>query len=243
MWREATSFRGAVRASADLLWLEARLMTGGRLGLMVLGQIAWLITCAVIQRFRDEPWDQVSFYNRTVLLPVLLMAIGLGMSCVLSERDIRHLEMSFSTAAGRYQLWSFRLGALGLILLGSCCLLATGTWLAVAREVTPWTAAFHAFIPAACIAVLAAALSLLFNGAATAGLICLGVTAGSGMILHGGGASRFDPFLNPFDPPTSLLDPGAWVRTLTFNRLFLLTMLAVFTAVALGLLQRRERLL
>ena len=218
-------------------------MTGGRLGLILLGQVAWLMTCAVMQHFRDEPWAEASFYNRTVLLPVLLMAIALGMSCVLAERDIRHLEMSFSTAAGRYQLWAFRLAALGLVLLASTALLATLTWLLVARDVTPWTATLHAFIPAACIAVLAACLSLLFNEISTAGLVSLGLTVLAGMFLHGGGASRFDPFLNPFDPPTTLIEPAAWIRTLTFNRLFLLTALAIFTGATLGLLQRRERLL
>ena len=242
MWRDQGAGR-VVRGAARLLKLELRLMTGGRALLLLGAQLAWLVTHVVLQRFNEEPWDPVSFYNRTILLPCLLPAIALGMSCILAERDDRHLEMSFASAGGRYLLWSFRLAALAIASAASCLLLAIATRLFLAREISPVTAAAHALVPVLMAASLAAFLALLFNGTASAGLVTGALFTAGGLVLHAAGAGRFDPFLNPFDPPAGLRDPHAWMRMLAFNRLFLLAMIGVLVAGTLGLLQRRERLL
>jgi hypothetical protein len=242
MWRDERPARIAAGA-ARLLRLELQLMTGGRALLLLGAQLAWLAAHVAIQRFSEEPPDPVSYYNRTILLPCLLPAIALGMSCILAERDDRHLEMSFASAGGRYLLWSFRLAALALAAAASCLLLSILTRLLLAREIEPFAAAAHALVPIVMAASLAAFLALLFNGTAAAGLVSGGLMAGAGLILHGARATRFDPFLNPFDPPTGLRDPHDWLRLLTFNRMFLLALTGILVAGTLGLVQRRERLL
>lgn len=243
MWRDATSPKQALLAAVRLLRLELQLMTGGKALLLLLAQVAWLVGMAIWQRFREEPWDAESFYNRTILVPCIVPAIALGMSCILAERDERHLEMSFASPGGRYLLWSFRLGALAIASAFSCLLLALGTWLLAGREIPPFAAAAHALVPVLMAASLAAFLALLFNGTASAGLVSGALMVLSAMFIHGAGLGRFDPWVNPFAPPGDLRDPEAWTRILVFNRLFLLTLTGGFIAGTLGLLQRRERLL
>lgn len=243
MWHEAKSFRQAASATVALLLAELRMLTGGRMLLILVVQAAWLALIAVFQHFREEPWDPVSFYNGTVLLPSLLPAIALGVSGVLAERDIRHLEMSFASAGGRYQLWCFRLCAIALAGAASCAMMATGTWLLLARELMPWSMAAHAFVPVMFVVALSSFAALALNGVPSGALVTAGAMALAFVFLHGAGASRFDPFVNPFAPPQGLLDPDAWVRTLTFNRLFLLALTAGGVAGTLWLVRRRERLL
>lgn len=243
MWRDARSLRQAAGAAARLLRLELQLMTGGKALILLGAQVAWLVLWATLQRFREEPWDPVSFYNRTILLPCLVPAVALGMTCVLSERDDRHLEMSFASPGGRYLVWSFRLAALAVASAASCLLLAIGTRILVGPEIPPLPAAVHALVPVLMAASVACCLALLLNGTSSAGLVTAGLLAGAAIVLHQGNAGRFDPFLNPFDPPDGLRDPHAWLRLLAFNRMLLLSVTAAAVTLTLGLLQRRERLL
>jgi ABC-type transport system involved in multi-copper enzyme maturation permease subunit len=242
MWRDVRSPRVIARAVLDLLLLELRVITGNRLMLLVLGQLAWLAGLAIWQHFRDEPWNPVSFYNRTVLMPSLLPAIALGMNAVMGERDNRHLEMTFASPGGRYQAWAFRLCALAMLGLMSCTLLAFGTWAVTGQGFPPVQAALHALVPVLFVTSLAVCLSLLFNGAASGGLVVAALAILSGTILHHvEPARRFDLFLNPFDPPASL-DALAWFRIVVANRCILLVGTGLATWGALDLLQRRERL-
>lgn len=243
MWHDARNPRQAIAAAARLLRLELRLMTGGRALIVLAAQVAWLVLWAVFQRFRDEPWEPVSFYNRTIVLPCLLPAVAFGMTCVLSERDDRHLEMTFASPGGRYLVWAFRFAALAAASAASCLVLGFGTRLLVGPEIPPVPAALHALVPVLMASALACCLALLLNGTSSAGLVTAGLFAASAIVLHQGGAGRFDPFLNPFDPPPGLRDPHAWLRLLVFNRMLLLSVTAASVAVSLGLLQRRERLL
>lgn len=243
MWHDAQGPRQAAAAAARLLRLELQLMTGGR-ALLVLGaQVAWLVLWAAMQRFREEPWDPVSFYNRTILVPCLLPAVAFGMTSVLAERDDRHLEMTFASPGGRYLVWSFRLVALAVAALVSCLVLAAGTRLLVGPEIPALPAALHAFVPVLMAVSVACFLALLLNGTSAAGLVTAGLLAVSALFLRHLASGRFDPFLNPFHPPDGLRDPHAWLRLVVFNRMLLLCVTAAAVALALGLLQRRERLL
>jgi hypothetical protein len=81
------------------------------------------------------------------------------------------------------------------------------------------------------------------KSSAVAGLVAAGVVAACTVILHSGGPSRWDLFLNPFVPPREMIDSMVWVRLLFWNRVFLGTVAALAMAGTLWLLQRRERLL
>jgi hypothetical protein len=241
MWRDHSPGRIAAGA-ARLLVLELRLVTGGRALLILGAQLAWLAGMVVWQHFRSDPWDPASFYNRTIVAPSLLPALALGMSCILAERDDRHLEMSFASPGGRLLVWCFRMTAVATACAAAALLLAVLTHVFVGREVPFFASWPHAIVPILFTIALAVFLSLLFNGPAPAGLVTGAMLLGGGLILHAAG-SRFDPFMNPFVPPRDLRDPHAFLRLLTFNRLFLLTTTGCSIAGALGLLQRRERLL
>ena len=241
MWRDHSPKEILVGA-ARLLVLELRLVTGGRALLMLGAQLAWLAGMVTWQHFRSDPWDPVSFYNRTIVGPCLLPALALGMSCILAERDERHLEMSFASPGGRLLVGCFRIAAVSTACTVAAMLLALLTRILVGREVPFFAAWAHATVPILFTIAVAVFLSLLFNGPAPAGLVTGAMLLGGGLVLHAAG-SRFDPFMNPFAPPQNLRDPHAFLRLLTFNRLFLLTMTGCAIAGTLGLLQRRERLL
>jgi hypothetical protein len=220
-----------------------KMLTGNRLLLIGLVEVAWIVTVALMQYFRDDKWSSASFYNRSILLPGLLPAVALGMAAVMGERDVRHLEMTLASPGGRYQVWSFRLGALALTCFASSLGCALLTWVGISRDVPLIESALHATVPLIFVGVLTVFLSLLFNGAASAALVTSGYIVFSGMILQAASANRFDLFVNPLAPPESLLDPAAWFRILVFNRGLYLVGAGLCVAGALGLLQRRERLL
>lgn len=242
MWRDIRSPGRLVRATLDLLALEMRMLTGNRLIVLVALELLWVTTFAIFQRTRDDAWEGLSFYNRTILIPALLPAIALGMSAILGERDIKHLEMTFASPAGRYQAWAFRLAGLGVACAATVAALSALTWVGIDQPVPPVAAALHALVPVLFVAAGTACLSLVFNGAATGTFVMAGFLLLSAGPFHGDRVDRYDLFLNPFDPPPGT-DPVAWFRILVFNRTLFLTCTGLFVVAALSLLQRRERLL
>jgi hypothetical protein len=230
------------RAGATLLRLEMKVLTGNRLVVVAGIELLWLAVFGVWQHLRSDPWPSAWFYNGTVVLPGMLPAIALGMAAVLGESDIRHLEMSLASPGGRYQIWSFRLAALSVACVASTFGCAILTWAFIDHGLSPLVAAAHAVVPLVFVGVLTVALSLAFNGASSAALVTAGVVALSGIILHES-FRRFDLFLNPFDPPEALHDPAEWFRMLVFNRAFYAVLTGLAVALALWLLQKRERLL
>lgn len=238
MWRDLRGARAIGRAAWELLRLELKLMTGGRLTLLLVIQAAWVGFMFLVQRLREEPLEPHAFYGWSILLPAMLPAISLGMSCILWERDVKHLEMSFASPGGRYLLWSFRLASLAAVAAASCVTLSVVTWLILARDLSPLWSAPHAFVPVVLAGVLAAFLSVLFNNGSVAALLTVVLLIVGSML-----PDSVSPWTNPFSPPPGLIDPNAWTRTVADNRLFLLAVIAACVAMTLGLLQRRERLL
>lgn len=242
MWRDIRSSRQLLRATIDLLALEMRMLTGNRLLVLIALELLWVIVFAIFQRTRNEAWEGLSFYNRTIVVPALLPALALGMSSILGERDIRHLEMSFASPAGRYQAWGFRLAALGAACVVAVVSLTILTWVGIDQPVPPLRSALHAIVPILFVAAGTACFSLVFNSAATGSFVMGALLLGSAVVLHAGGLSRFDLFVNPFDPPQGS-DEVAWFRVLVFNRSLLLICTGIFVVTTLSLLRRRERLL
>jgi ABC-type transport system involved in multi-copper enzyme maturation permease subunit len=247
-WRRV---RTAVRASWDLVRLDLQVLTGNRLLLLALAEAAVFAAFVLVQLLGHDKADPVSFHVRTILLPGLLPAIALGMNAVMAERDVRHLEMTFASPAGRRLAWAVRTAGLLLACAVSSLALALATGAAIRGGPPPLQAALHATVALACVGTLATFLSVLLNGSAASGLVTTAAVLFSAFILHPasqadtGGAlpARFDLFLNPFAPIPSVADPAAWFRVVVFNRGLLLTSAALCIAGTLGLLQRRERLL
>lgn len=242
MWRDGASPRVLARAARDLLGLELRMLTGNRLIWLVAIEVIWVVAFAILQRVRTDGWEPLSFYNRTIVLPAMLPALALGMSSVLGERDIRHLEMSFASPAGRYLAWAFRMTALGLACAVTVAGLSLLTWAGLEQPFPPARAALHALVPVLLVASATACLSLVFNGASMGAFVTGAVTLVSAVFLEGGSFERFNLFINPFDPPSGMDDIG-WFRVLAFNRGFLLLLTGLFVVSTMALLQRRERLL
>ena len=157
--------------------------------------------------------------------------------------------MTFASAGGRYQVWSFRLAALALTCAACCGSASLLTYVFITRDLPPVAAALHALVPLVFVATLTVFLSVLFNGGASAALVTAGVLALSALVVHPFGFAspeffrRVDLFVNPFDPPQGLLDPRGWFRILVFNRSLFIVATGLWVAGTLWLLQRRERLL
>ena len=231
----------AGRAAATLLRLESKVLTGNRLVVLVVVQLVVFGLMALWIRSQDQR-TTASFYVGTVMLPGLLATMALGMSAVMAERDIRHLEMTLASPGGRYRVWAFRFTALALASAASALVFSLLS-VALDRDVPPLTLAFHATISLVFVGAATVFLSLLFNGGASAALVVSGLCVGSFLTVHQAHASKWDVFVNPLDPPESLLDPRAWFRILVFNRGLFLALTGGCVAGSLWLLQRRERLL
>lgn len=231
------------RAGWDLFRLELKVLTGNRAIALVVVQAAWLVGMGLLARFGDEDWTAATYFGATVLLPTLLPGIVLGMTAVMGDRDSRQLEVTFVAPGGRHAVWTFRLFAIAAACAASAFVMAAVVWLVLDRDLNPFVAAGHAAVPTLYAITLTACLSVLFKGASLAGLVSTVILGLEFLFLHAAGARRYDPFLNPFDPPRDLLDPGDWFRILAFNRLLWLAIAGLLFAFTLALVQRRERLL
>jgi len=254
---------GLVVAGWDLLRLELRSLTGNRGLILVLVELAWFASASIWYFANDRPLEIEWFYNGAVVLPGIIPAIALGMAAVMGERDTRQLEVSFSSPGGRYLLWSFRIVAITAALFASCVVMSMLTWLVIDQQVVHrlvavfwsgmrlpvhaadfpvWEACLHATVPLALVAVITILFSVLFRGAAVAGLLTVALCGISRPFIAGILGRRCDLFFNPFVPPDDLLDPAVWFRMIVFNRALLIVLTALAVALTLMLLQRRERL-
>lgn len=226
------------RDALSLVALSGRLVGGRRYWLAPLLPLLWPAFQAVrlLVGWREEVFEPVSAQNTLIGVPLVVLAIGLGVRVIAGEIDRRTLEIAYTVPGGSQRVWLHKLAAAGVLLVASELLLAVVTF-----------AFFTSFPPGALYGALQSALVFLVAAMALAALFANEVTGAMASVVVllvaslPGGSSRLSPFFNPLAvDETSAVTVLAWTVQ---NRVGYALAVAAVTALAFARAERRERLL
>ncbi len=237
--------RKAARSVGDalrLLALALRLQLGKRFWVVPLAALAWPAyqALSLTAGWRDQSFDAADAQNALIGLPLVMLAIGLGVRIIAGEIEQRTLEVTYTVPGGAARVWIAKLIAAASALLAAGALLAGIA--AVFFTSYPLGALYGALQGSVFYLVLAAALGALFRSEITAALVA-GVLLLANAFLTGFGAaqSRWSPLFNPLVvQDANAADVLAWTVQ---NRIGMALVIAALTALACARAERRETLL
>ena len=236
-------YRRKLRNFYEILSLNMkRTLSAGYYVVLAVGVGIFVVVC-LINYFNDSD-DRMTSNGIWILITMFpsAVAVFLGMSTIIQEGESRTLEVLFASSTSRYAIWFSRMGTVYLATGGVVVLLSVLSFIFIA-DFPFLLYIFNALFPLLWFTNLALLLSLLFKSANAAGMVMLILGVPLYMFYEGFKSLRFYPLLNPFDPPRGMADPTLWMRICVENRLLLLFFAALFLALSLVLLNRRERLL
>ena len=173
-------------------------------------------------------------------LPLVFVAIFLGLRIMASEISGRSLEIVYTVPGGSERVWWTKLFAAVLILLPCMVLLAGGIWLFVTEY--PLLALQGALQAALFFLVLAMGMSVLFRSE-IGGAVATGLVAAGFGLISGFGTRQLvaSPFYNPFALINA--DPEAVLAATVQNRVGYLLLSFAILGLAFMRSNRREKLL
>lgn len=229
------------RDVAQLVLLSLRLLAGRRYWLALVLPLAWPAFHA-IRLFIG--WQQRRFVPENVQfqllgLPLVVLAIGLGVRIIAVEIEQRTLEVTYTVPGGARKVWFAKLAGAIALLAGAEALLAVIT--AICFTKVPLIALQGAMQGAIFYLVLAMALGTLTRGELTGALATIAVLFAN-LLLTGFGQAQFrvSPLFNPIgmnDDPSDIL---AWTVQ---NRIGVALVTLALLALTIARADRRERLL
>jgi hypothetical protein len=227
-----------LRDALTLVALSGRLVGGRRFWLAPLLPLAWPAFQAIrlLVGWREEVFDPVSAQNTLVAVPLVVLAIGLGVRIIAGEVDRRTLEIAYTVPGGCQRVWLAKLAAAAALLVVSEGLLAAVAFVFF----TPFPAgALYGALQAALLFLVAGmAFAALFANEITGAMATVAVLLLVGMF---GGDTRLSPFFNPLAvEETNAAVVLAWTVQ---NRIGYVLAIAAITALAFARAERREKLL
>ncbi len=232
------SLAGRLRDALELVVLSGRLIGGRRFWLAPLLPLLWPAFQAIrlLLGWRQEIFDPVSAQNTLVGLPLVVLAIGLGVRVIAGEVDRRTLEIAYTVPGGCQRVWLAKLAAaVGLLVVAEALL--AGVAFAFFTAV-PAGALYGALQAAVLFLVVAMAMGALFANEVTGAMGTVVVLLLVGML---GGSSRLSPFFNPL--AVEQVDPGVVLAWTVQNRVGTALAIAAVSALAFARAERREKLL
>jgi hypothetical protein len=231
-------------------WL-VKIATLFRLALRLqLGRWSWLVPALallwpayraipLLAGWRERPFEPAEVQNGLIGIPLVVLAIGLGVRIVAAEIDQRTLEVAYTVPGGARRVWIAKLGAAALSLLAAAALLAL---VAVFFVRYPPGAVYGALQGAAFYLVLAAGLGALLRNEITAALVASAVLALNGFLTgFGSQTTRWSPLFNPLAVKNaSDAELLAWTVQ---NRIGFALLIAALVALTCARAERREKLL
>jgi hypothetical protein len=227
-----------LRDYGALVALSGRLLGGRRFWLAPLLPLLWPAFQAIrlLVGWRERIFDPVSAQNTLIAVPLVVLAIGLGVRVIAGEIERRTLEIAYTVPGGCQRVWLAKLAAAALLLVASEALLAVVAF--TFFTAFPFGALYGALQAALVFLVAAMALAALFGNEITGAMATVAVLALGGMF---GGGSRLSPFFNPLAvEETNAATVVAWTVQ---NRIGYALAIAAITALAFARAERREKLL
>jgi ABC-type transport system involved in multi-copper enzyme maturation permease subunit len=182
--------------AAVLLRLSLRLQLGRWVWLVPAIALLWPAYHAITVRLASRQLNAADAQNGLIGMPLVVLAIGLGVRVVAAEIDQRTLEVAYTVPGGARRVWVAKLAAAAVPLLGTGLLLAIIDAVFLVRY--PLSALYGALQAAAFYLVLAAGLGALLRNEITAALVASVMLALNGFLTGFGNApSRWSPLFNP----------------------------------------------
>jgi hypothetical protein len=234
--------RSRLRDGVRTLDLAARLLLGRRWWIAIPLPLVWLAWQALqlVVGWREEGFGPVDVQTVLVGMPLLVLAIGLGIRVIAGEMDRRTLEIAWTIPGGSHRMWLVKLAAAAFVLAAAELLLAVVVW-AFFTEVTVG-ALWGAYQGALVYLALATWLAALFKSEATGAMASAAVLVFNGLFTGFGDAQRrLSPLFNPLAvDDIAVSDLVAWTVQ---NRVGWALGIAALVALALIRAERREVLL
>jgi ABC-type transport system involved in multi-copper enzyme maturation permease subunit len=225
-----------------LLKLSLRWQLGRRVWLAPVLALGWPIFHAVslLAGWRDGQFAAADAQNYLIGLPLIVLAIGLGVGIIAGEIEQRTLEVTYTVPGGARRVWVAKLLAAALPLLGAGTVLAVVT--AIFFTSYPLSVLYGALQGAAFYLVLSMGLGALLKSEITAALLAGIVLFLNGFLAGFGEVQRrWSPLFNPLgvnDPSSSeILD---WTIQ---NRIGVALLILALVALSCVRAERREQLL
>ncbi len=231
-----------IRSALRLVILSARLIGGRRFWLAPILPLLWPAFQAfrLLIGWREVAFSEASAQNTLIALPLIVLAIGLGVRIIAGEMDRRTLEMAYTVPGGAHRVWLAKLAAAIMILGISLFLLAIVTY----AFFTPFPlgALYGAFQGSVFYLVLAMGFAALFKSEITGAMATVAVVALNGLLTGFGQAQiRISPLFNALAARDT--NPSDLLASVVQNRIGFVLAIAAVTALAFVRAERREKLL
>ena len=234
--------RAAAADQLRLTTLSARLLAGRRYWLAPLLPILWPGGQALflLLGWREESFSAVHVQNVLIGVPLLLLAVALGVRVVAGEMERRTLEVAYTVPGGAVRVWLPKLAAALALVLTAEALLALTAWLFFTSF--PLAALYGALQAATVYLVLATGAAALFRSEITGAMAVAGVLLVNGVLTgFGEHQGRFSPFFNPLAADAA--SPSELLAWTVQNRIGMALVVAALLALAFARAARRETLL
>jgi ABC-type transport system involved in multi-copper enzyme maturation permease subunit len=226
--------------AAVLLRLSLRLQLGRWVWLVPAIALLWPAYHAITVRLASRQLNAADAQNGLIGMPLVVLAIGLGVRVIAAEIDQRTLEVAYTVPGGARRVWVAKLAAAAVPLLGTGLLLAIIAAVFLVRY--PLSALYGALQAAAFYLVLAAGLGALLRNEITAALVASVMLALNGFLTGFGNApSRWSPLFNPLAvKDLSETEIFAWTVQ---NRIGFALLILSLVTLTCARTERRETLL
>jgi hypothetical protein len=239
----ALSFRLCrIKDYLRLTYLSAQLVAGRRFWITILLPLLWPAFQAfwLLMGWRDEgPFEAVN--GQTLMgLPLIVLAIFLGIRIIANEMDRRTLEIAYTVPGGCHRVWLAKITACFFILLFSEAVLALFT-LAFLTSF-PFTALYGALQAAVFYMIAGMAFAALFRNEITGAMVAVALFVLNILFAgFGNNQMRISPMFNPL----AIRDGDAtqvFAWTLQ-NRILFVLLIAAITLLTFSRVERREKML
>ncbi|MDE0093654.1 MAG: hypothetical protein OXO49_04010 [Gammaproteobacteria bacterium] len=237
------SFRQRTFAEINLL-RRAAVATAGRFFWLIpiVVPIIWLAANEFLLTIRLflETVGVREIQNRLLGLPLVVIAIFLGLRIVAGEINARTLEIVYTVPGGASRVWTTKLLAAAAILLSTEVIMAVYLWFRFGPF--PIEAIYGAFQCAIFFLVISMGFSALFRSEVSGAIVScallflFGVFSGFGYTQH-----IWSPFFNPY-ADSFLSDTSVLVNILR-NRIGFAIVIGILVWLAFLRGERREKLL
>ncbi len=239
----ALSFRlRRIRDYLSLSYLSAQLVAGRRFWIAILLPLLWPAFQAfrLLMGWRNEGTFEAVNAQTLMGLPLMVLAIGLGIRIIADEMDRRTLEIAYTVPGGCHRVWLAKITACFFILISAEALLALFT-LAFLTSF-PFTALYGALQAAFFYMIAGMAFAAFFRNEITGAMVTATL-----LVLNivfagiGNNQTRISPMFNPLairdGDATQLF---AWTLQ---NRILFVILIVAMTLLTFARVERREKML
>jgi len=225
-----------------LVKLALRWQLGRRMWLAPVLALGWPAyhALSLLVGWRDGRFVAADAQNFLIGLPLIVLAIGLGVSIIAGEIEQRTLEVTYTVPGGARRVWIAKLLAAALPLLAAGALLAIIT--AAFFTSYPLVALYGALQGAAFYLVLSMGLGALLKSEITAALLAAIVLFLNGLLGGFGEIQRrWSPLFNPLGFTEA--DSSELLAWTIQNRIGIALLILALFALSCVRAERREQLL